>query len=279
MAHPRLEALTHDALSAPRRTSHRATFASGAFVEGREFPVKQLVREAANQLSGKRFRRHSCRFNGTRRCPVPEAPRLRRRPAVPGVRRRLRCRQKPNASSTRPCSTSTAGQRREASYNVTRFLGMVVERGGLETARYLLHAPTVSEGYAALWERKRLDLTVEAMILQPNGTLSPDVERRIAVNRLREYRRFRFASRCSSGVAAEHGAVLSSLAHDRRVAIPMGTGRARYLRERSPDQDFFRAWSNFEFIADGGSIYEVDVVVLTAASAPSSSKSRAIQAV
>src|SRR3954447_22943472 len=76
----------------------------------------------------------------------------------------------------------------EAGYNTTRFLGMVVERGGLETARYLLHAPTVSEGYAALWERKRLALTVEAMILQPEWqALFSDVERRIAVNRLREY--------------------------------------------------------------------------------------------
>jgi hypothetical protein len=76
----------------------------------------------------------------------------------------------------------------EAGYNATRFLGMVVERGGLETARYLLHAPTVSEGYAALWERKRLDLTAEAMILRPEWqALFSDVERRIAVNRLREY--------------------------------------------------------------------------------------------
>jgi len=76
----------------------------------------------------------------------------------------------------------------EAGYNATRFLSMVVERGGLETARYLLHAATVSEGYTALWERKRLDLTVEAMILRPEWqALFADVERRIAVNRLREY--------------------------------------------------------------------------------------------
>jgi hypothetical protein len=76
----------------------------------------------------------------------------------------------------------------EAGCNATRFLGMVVERGGFETARYLLHAATVSEGYAALWERKRLDLTVEAMILRPEWqALFSDVERRIAVNRLREY--------------------------------------------------------------------------------------------
>ena len=62
----------------------------------------------------------------------------------------------------------------EAGYNATRFLSMVVEHGGLETARYLLHAGTVSEGYTALWERKRLDLTVEAMVLRPEwGPSSP----------------------------------------------------------------------------------------------------------
>ncbi|OFW10379.1 MAG: hypothetical protein A3H96_02190 [Acidobacteria bacterium RIFCSPLOWO2_02_FULL_67_36] len=76
----------------------------------------------------------------------------------------------------------------EAGYNATRFLSMVVERGGLETARYLLHAATVSEGYTALWERKRLDLTVEAMILRPEWQgLFSDLERRIAVSRLRDY--------------------------------------------------------------------------------------------
>jgi hypothetical protein len=53
----------------------------------------------------------------------------------------------------------------EAHYNATRFLSMVSEHGGLETARILIHASTVSEGYAALWERKRLDLTVEAVII------------------------------------------------------------------------------------------------------------------
>jgi len=36
--------------------------------------------------------------------------------------------------------------------------------GGIETARLLLNSPTVSEGYTALWERGRLDLTVEALI-------------------------------------------------------------------------------------------------------------------
>ena len=52
----------------------------------------------------------------------------------------------------------------EASYNATCFLHMLHEHGEVQTARILLHSVTVSEGYAALWERGRLDLTVEAVI-------------------------------------------------------------------------------------------------------------------
>ena len=36
-----------------------------------------------------------------------------------------------------------------------------------------------------------------------------------------------------------------------------------YLRERLPDHEPYRAWSNFEFIASNGAIYEVDLLVLT----------------
>jgi hypothetical protein len=76
----------------------------------------------------------------------------------------------------------------EADYTAARFLGMVSERGGLETARHLLHAPTVSDGYAALWERRRLDLTVEALILDAKWeSLFSDEERRTAVARLQDY--------------------------------------------------------------------------------------------
>lgn len=35
-----------------------------------------------------------------------------------------------------------------------------------------------------------------------------------------------------------------------------------FVRERLPDQDPYHAWTNFEFIADQGSIYEVDLLVL-----------------
>ena len=36
-----------------------------------------------------------------------------------------------------------------------------------------------------------------------------------------------------------------------------------YIRERLPDQEPFRAWSNFELIADDGSMNEVDLLVLS----------------
>jgi hypothetical protein len=73
-------------------------------------------------------------------------------------------------------------------YNATRFLSMVTDHGGLETARTLLHASTVSDGYTALWERNRLDLTVEAVILEPQWSrLFTPAELKVAVARLREH--------------------------------------------------------------------------------------------
>ena len=78
--------------------------------------------------------------------------------------------------------------RNEARYTATRFLQMLHEYRGLETARRLLHSSTVSEGYTALWERGRLDLTVEALILQPEwNDLFTNDEREIARQRLQDY--------------------------------------------------------------------------------------------
>ena len=78
--------------------------------------------------------------------------------------------------------------RDECHYNATRFLRMLHEHRGLGTARILLRASRVSEGYVALWERKRLDLTVEFLILTDEWrSLFSEGEREIARNRLAEY--------------------------------------------------------------------------------------------
>jgi hypothetical protein len=55
----------------------------------------------------------------------------------------------------------------EAGYTATYFLSMVSERAGYETAQYLIHTARPSDGYTALCERRRLDLNVEALLLQP----------------------------------------------------------------------------------------------------------------
>jgi hypothetical protein len=80
----------------------------------------------------------------------------------------------------------------EANYKATRFLSMLHEHRGLRTAQLLIHSSAVSEGYAALWQRKRLDLTVEAVIHDnPKWhRLFTDSELNICKNRLAEYQYF-----------------------------------------------------------------------------------------
>jgi hypothetical protein len=53
----------------------------------------------------------------------------------------------------------------EAGYNATIFLRMLSDRGDLATAKFLINAQRESEGYTALYQQGRLDLTVEAMIV------------------------------------------------------------------------------------------------------------------
>lgn len=76
----------------------------------------------------------------------------------------------------------------EAGYNATYFLQMLSEAGPTETARRLINSPRPSEGFTALWERQRLDLTVEAHVLQePHRALFSDDELERARHRLEEY--------------------------------------------------------------------------------------------
>lgn len=76
----------------------------------------------------------------------------------------------------------------EIKYKATRFHQMLCDHGGLETAKILLHSNNVSEGYTALWERKRLDLTVEALILKSQwDELFTEADREIARKRLSQY--------------------------------------------------------------------------------------------
>lgn len=76
----------------------------------------------------------------------------------------------------------------EAGYEATVYLRMLADYGGLETARRLLATSSVSDGFVALWERGRVDLAVENVVLRPEfSTLFSDDELDVARRRLREY--------------------------------------------------------------------------------------------
>ncbi len=74
---------------------------------------------------------------------------------------------------------------KQIDYTATRFHQMLTQHGGVETARRLL--PRMSDGFAELWQRKRLDLTVEALVLQPQWkSLFSQNELETARERLKE---------------------------------------------------------------------------------------------
>ncbi|WP_202326701.1 hypothetical protein [Mesorhizobium sp. 113-3-9] len=54
----------------------------------------------------------------------------------------------------------------EAGYTANIFLKMLTDNGGLATAKTLINAAKPSDGYTALYERKRIDLTVEAVVVE-----------------------------------------------------------------------------------------------------------------
>lgn len=77
---------------------------------------------------------------------------------------------------------------KEANYHASIFHQMIGEHGGYQTAKTLIHALKPSDGYPALWERGRLDLTVEALILDPEWhNLFTDDDRLAAQRRLEQY--------------------------------------------------------------------------------------------
>ncbi|MFF4240205.1 DUF262 domain-containing protein [Actinomadura geliboluensis] len=75
----------------------------------------------------------------------------------------------------------------EADYNASAFLSMVTEHGGVGAAKRLIASPHISDGFTALHERGRLDLSVEAHIIDPRfAALFTEGERARAAHRLNE---------------------------------------------------------------------------------------------
>ena len=73
-------------------------------------------------------------------------------------------------------------------YRASYFLRMVQERGGVGAARHLLADTEAQSGLTRLWQLNRLDISVEALVLDDRWrTLFNDEERSIAQERLTAY--------------------------------------------------------------------------------------------
>lgn len=72
-------------------------------------------------------------------------------------------------------------------YRPARFMQMLSDNSGIETARIILAQPNITDGFTTLFEKKRLDLAVEALVLKPEyAALFSDDERAHARTRLAE---------------------------------------------------------------------------------------------
>lgn len=94
----------------------------------------------------------------------------------------------PHPELTRALFDSYRRALTEASYRAPWFAEMLEERHGYDTAIYLVGSDAPSKGFSNLWDRKRLDLTVEALILLPawSGLFSDELLAK-AVKRLGDY--------------------------------------------------------------------------------------------
>jgi len=75
--------------------------------------------------------------------------------------------------------------KREARFSAPLFAELLKQHGGLETARRFIHSPDYAAGFTKLWERKRLDLTVEAVIVTEEKWQSLFTAEEIAICRKR----------------------------------------------------------------------------------------------
>lgn len=78
--------------------------------------------------------------------------------------------------------------KKELKYNAARFLQLLSEKGGLQAAKILIAKNGGTYGFAILYENKRLDLSVEALVLKPEYiTLFTKEERKLCKDRLNEF--------------------------------------------------------------------------------------------
>ena len=77
---------------------------------------------------------------------------------------------------------------KECGYRATRFLQMLGEKGGVDTAKSLISKPGGTEGFTKLWELGRLNLSVEALVIKEEfQSLFTKEEIESCKNRLKDY--------------------------------------------------------------------------------------------
>ena len=78
--------------------------------------------------------------------------------------------------------------KKECGYNASRFLQMLGAKGELAAAKQLISKPGGTDGFTTLWEHGRLDLSVEAHVLNAEyAELFTDEERRMCRERLEQF--------------------------------------------------------------------------------------------
>ncbi|MDF2545775.1 MAG: hypothetical protein K0R93_673 [Anaerosolibacter sp.] len=77
---------------------------------------------------------------------------------------------------------------KECGYRATRFLQVVGEKGGVAAAKSLISKSGGTDGFAKLWELRRLDLSVEALVLREEySELFTQQEKDLCKSRLKDY--------------------------------------------------------------------------------------------
>ena len=77
---------------------------------------------------------------------------------------------------------------KELNYNATRFLQLISNNGGLHAAKQLIAVDGGTYGFEVLWEHGRLDLSVEALVLEKEfRQLFTDEEITLCKTRLIKY--------------------------------------------------------------------------------------------
>lgn len=78
--------------------------------------------------------------------------------------------------------------KRDIGYTAIRFMQLVSQKGGLQAAKQLVAKEGGTYGFEVLWENKRLDLSVEALVLKPEyESLFSDDEKQLYNERLKEF--------------------------------------------------------------------------------------------